>query len=168
MRLVILGAGGYGRTVADVAEQLGSYDEVCFLDDSSTDAIGLCAEYERFVDKNTEFYPAFGNNTLRVEWLRKLISNGCAVATIIHPKTYVSPKATVRSGAVILPGAVVNTNTCIGVGCIINCCAIVDHDCVLNDGVHICLGAIVKAENCVPAFEKVEAGQVVDNRTYPF
>lgn len=60
-----------------------------------------------------------------------------------------------------------NTNTEVGLGCIVNCGAIVDHDCVLNDGVHVCLGAIVKAENRVPAFEKVEAGQVIANRTYP-
>lgn len=167
MRLMILGAGGYGRTVADVARQLGCYEQVLFLDDAAEDAVGPCGAYENYADEGTCFYPAFGNNTLRVQWLRKLTAGGCRVPTIIHPRAYVSPTAEVCDGAVILPGAVVNTNTRVGFGCIVNCGAIVDHDCVLEQGVHICLGAIVKAENRIPAFEKVEAGFVIQNRMYP-
>ena len=47
MRLIILGAGGYGRTVADVAAQTGDYDEIRFLDDNSqtADVIGKCADF---------------------------------------------------------------------------------------------------------------------------
>lgn len=37
MKLIILGAGGYGRTVADIARQSGKYTEVYFLDDNATD-----------------------------------------------------------------------------------------------------------------------------------
>ena len=53
------------------------------------------------------------------------------------------------------------------VGNIINCGAIVDHGCVLEEGAHVCLGAIVKAENRVPRCMKIEAGEIVANRTYP-
>lgn len=45
--------------------------------------------------------------------------------------------------------------------------SIIDHSCVIEDGVHICLGAIVKAENRIPRCMKVEAGVVIENRTYP-
>ena len=34
MKLVIIGAGGYGQTVCDVAEQSGKYEEIVFLDDN--------------------------------------------------------------------------------------------------------------------------------------
>ena len=66
MRLIILGAGGYGRTVADIAAQTGQFDEISFLDDNSTtrDVIGKCAEFERFYEGQTAFYPAFGNNEM--------------------------------------------------------------------------------------------------------
>ena len=167
MRLVILGAGGYGRNIADLAEQSGRYDAICFLDDGDTNAAGKCAEFQRFFDENTEFYAAFGNNALRMDWLNKFNDCGCAVATIVHPAAYVSPKATVGRGVAILPGAIVNTGTVIGDGCIINCGCIVDHDCVISEGVHVSPGAIVKAENRIPALEKIEAGQVIANRTYP-
>ena len=72
-----------------------------------------------------------------------------------------------ESGTVILPHAIVNTNCVIKAGCIVNCGAIVDHGCVLEEGVHICVGAIVKAENHIPRCMKIEAGEVVQNRTYP-
>ncbi len=39
--------------------------------------------------------------------------------------------------------------------------------CVVEEGAHICLGAIVKAENQIPKCMKVEAGTVIENRTYP-
>lgn len=112
-------------------------------------------------------YPAFGNNEARINWLHRLAEAGCDVPTIIHPTAYVSPTAQVMPGAVILPHAIVNTGCEIKAGCIVNCGAIVDHGCVLEEGVHVCLGAIVKAENRIPYCMKIEAGEVVQNRTYP-
>ena len=169
MHLIILGAGGYGRTVADVAGQAGEYSEILFLDDNSAapDVRGKCEEFERFRDAQIAFYPAFGNNEGRMMWLRRLQEAGCAVPTIIHPTAYVSPTAQVEPGTVILPHAIVNTNCVIKTGCIVNCGAIVDHGCVLEEGVHICLGAIVKAENRIPRCMKIEAGEVVKNRAWP-
>ena len=167
MRLIILGAGGYGRTVADIAAQLG-YD-VVFLDDNShaDDVLGKCEDFERFREENAFFYPAFGNNEGRLNWLHRLIAAGCQIPTLIHSTAYVSPTAKVEPGAAILPHAIVNANCVVKAGCIVNCGAIVDHGCVLEEGVHVCLGAIIKAENRIPRCMKVEAGAVVQNRTYP-
>ena len=168
MRLIILGAGGYGRTVADVAAQTGEYSKILFLDDNSVapDVIGKCAEFERFRDGQTAFYPAFGNNESRLKWLYRLRDVCCVIPTIIHPTAYVSPTAQIEPGAAILPHAVVNTNCVVKAGCIVNCGAIVDHGCVLEEGVHICVGAIVKAENRIPGKMKVEAGVVIERNTY--
>lgn len=169
MRLIILGAGGYGRTIADVAAQTGAYEMISFLDDNSQaeDVIGKCLDFSAHADENTIFYPAFGNNEGRVSWLKRLSENGCKVATIIHPTAYVSPTVRIAGGVMILPHAIVNTGCELKTGCIINCGSIVDHGCVLEEGVHVCLGAIVKAENRIPRCMKIEAGEIVANRTYP-
>jgi len=164
MKLIILGAGGYGQTIADVAEQL-SY-EVSFLDDNSEKAIDSCANFAHYIGDNTCFYPAFGNNEVRVAWLENLTEAGCDIPTIIHPTAYVTPKAEVLRGTAILPGAIVNTGCIIKSGCIINSGAVIDHGCTLEEGVHVCLGAIVKAENHLPRCMKVEAGTVIGNREY--
>ncbi len=126
MKLIILGAGGYGQTVENIAEQLGY--EVSFLDDNSDKtmdtlykAMDTCANFERYIAEDASFYPAFGNNEVRAAWLEKLIKVGCNIPTIIYPTAYVSPKAKVLPGTAVLPGAVVNTGCIIKSGCIINC-----------------------------------------------
>ena len=169
MRLIILGAGGFGRTVADVAAQTGAYDAILFLDDNSRaeDVIGKCMDFSAFADENTIFYPAFGNNEGRVLWMNRLRENGCKVVTIVHPTAYISPTVHMAEGVAVLPHAIVNTGCEVKAGCIINCGSIVDHGCVLEEGVHVSLGAIVKAENRIPNCMKIEAGEIVANRTYP-
>lgn len=167
MKLLILGAGGYGQTVADVASQLNNFDEIAFLDDKSTGkkVLGICSDYTKYKEWN--IYPAFGNNSIRFEWIEKLQKENISVPSIIHPTAYVSPSVKLGMGNVVLPNAIINTNCVIGNGCIINCGSIIDHGCVIEDGVHICLGAIVKAENRIKKCDKIEAGEVIQARTLP-
>ena len=157
-RLVILGAGGYGRTVKDIAEQLG-YSTIILDDADSAHPLSIFSSY---IDENTYFIPAFGNNAFRMEWINRIEESGGQLATLTHPTAYVSPTAAIKPGTVILPHAIVNTDVVMGKGCIINLGAIVDHGCILEEGVHICLGAIVKGENRVEKCSKIEAGEVVE------
>lgn len=73
---------------------------------------------------------------------------------------YVSPRASVDEGVLILPHAIVNTDVTIERGFIINLGAMMDHGCVVEEVVYICLGAIVKAENRVEALSQIEAGEI--------
>ena len=159
--LVILGAGGYGNTVADIALQLG-YD-IVQLDDADT--AHPLNSFARYIGDGVSFIPAFGNNAFRLEWIDRLKAAGAEIATLIHQTAYVSPKASIAEGVVILPHAIVNTD--VTIERIINLGAMVDHGCVVEEGVHICLGAIVKAENRVEALSKIEAGEVIEARVWP-
>lgn len=162
-QLVILGSGGYGHTVADVAEQLGY--NILFLDDSLPDH--PLSSFVDFIGEGVEFIPAFGNNAFRLEWINRIEESGGQLATLIHPTAYVSPTAAINPGTVILPHVIVNTDVVINRGCIINLGAILDHGCIIEEGVHICLGAIVKGENHLPHCIKIEAGEVVERGQYP-
>ena len=168
-KLLILGAGGYGKTAADIARQSGNYDRIGFLDDNAHGPyiLGRCEEFRMFSGENVDMYPAFGNNEVRMNWLTQLEEAGIHVPVLVHSTAYVSPTVKLKTGTVVLPKAVVNTDCQVEKGCIVNCGAIVDHDCILEEGVHICPGAIVKAENRIPAGSKIEAGQVIENRTFP-
>lgn len=169
MRLIIIGAGGFGQTVADLARQSGEYEGVYFLDDMKTGetVLGKCGDFARFHDGNTCMIAALGNNPVRLDWVHRFEQAGIPVATIIHPRAYISPTARVDAGTVVLPHAVVNTDCHVQKGCIINCGAMIDHGCMIEEGTHVCLGAIIKAENRIARLSKVEAGQVIENRTYP-
>ena len=167
-RLVILGAGGLAKTLADLVTQTKQYTEIIFLDDnpSAQNIKGACADYLKFKDGNTVMFPAFGNNEIRLKWLDILTEAGIKIPSFIHPSAYVSPTAKLGIGTVVLPKAVINTNCRFERGCIMNCAAVLDHDCILEEGIHLSVGALVKAENHLPAKMKVEAGEVIFNRTY--
>lgn len=159
MKLVILGSGGYGNTVLDIAEQLG-YEIVAILDDK--DEKHPLSSYKEYINDDTEFIVAFGNNEFRLSWYEKIFNDGGKLAILIHPSAYVSPKTDIGKGSVILPKAIVNTGTKVGVGCIINLGAIVDHDCIIENGVHICVGTIVKGNNVISKCTKIEAGEIIE------
>lgn len=168
-KLLILGAGGYGKTVADVAHQLGCYSKIAFLDDtkSGADILGTCEEFGMFCDESTDIYPAFGNNEIRMAWIERLMQEEIPVPTIVHPTAYVSPRAKLGMGTVVLPKAVVNTGVSVEEGCLINIGVLIDHDCIIEKGAHLCAGVIVKAENRIAAGAKLESGEVILARTYP-
>ena len=167
-KLVILGFGGYGRTIEDVVLSAQLFDEVVFLDDNARHkkVKGALADFSKFAGDDVWFYPAFGNNNLRVEWMNMIVNSGAQVATIIHPQAYVSKNAVIEKGTAVLPQAVVNTGSIVRSGCIVNFGAVVAHDVVIEKGVHLCINCAVKANNRISPFAKVEAGQVIQNNTY--
>lgn len=186
MRLIIIGAGGHGQAVGEMALKLNKYlttdgnENIIFLDDRYKDVkdkkqiygavhytiSGMCSDFKKYVDNNTEFYPAFGENKTRLKWKEEICCAGGKLATIIHPSAYIAKSVIIKSGTVIFPYAMVNTGCIIGSACIINMGAIVDHGCVLNDACHINAGAIVMAENTVPKYTKVDSGEVIKSRKW--
>lgn len=160
-KLIILGSGGYGRTVYDVAEQLGY--SITVLDDSDNEH--PLDSFSLYIKNDVEFIPAFGNNEFRLSWLERIEKAGGKPATLVHPSAYISPRAHVSEGCVVLPGAILNTGTRIGKGCIINLGATVDHDVIIEDGVHLCIRRIIKGENRISRCEKIEAGEIIERAT---
>ena len=172
MKLIILGAGGHGATVADLAKQTNKYDEVIMLDDSMQSSYGLkvfgkCEDYTKYKNEDVEIYPAFGNNEARLNWENKLQSEGFKLATIISDRAYVSPTAKIAEGCVVMPLAVVNTNVVIEKACIVNVSTIVDHGTIIKEGCHIAPGAVVKAENRIPSKMIINSEQIIDVRQFP-
>lgn len=162
--LIILGAGGYGRTAAETARAMGVFGRVAFLDDgcTGTDILGPCTDYIRFAGEFRWAYPAFGANALRAAWLEKLAAAGYSLPALVHPRAYVSPTADIRPGAVVLALAAVGACAVVEQGAIVNMGAIADHDCVVDACAHLAPGAIVKAGNTVPAQMKIESGTVLE------
>ena len=158
--LLILGAGGHGKVVKEIAEALG-YTKIAFLDDNSTEAVGRIADSKAFVEEYHEAFVGIGNNRFRGELLARLEKEGYDISVLVHPTAYISKSAVIGKGTVVEPMAIVNANSKIGIGCIISVGSIVDHDVVLEDCVHVNAGAICKAGSIVAKETRVDAGQVV-------
>lgn len=145
--LIIIGAGGHGRVVADCAQSLGCYTNINFLDDCFTERkhnhswsiVGPIADWPKYQD-NADFIVAFGNNALRASLLQQLIAAQANVTTLIHPSAAVSKHATIARGVVIFANAVINIGARIDEGCIINTGATIDHDCHIHAYCHISPG----------------------------
>lgn len=165
MKLLILGAGGHGQVVGEIAEATNLYADIKFLDDTSQapNVIGKLEDYQAFADQFEHAIVALGNNSLRLEWLDKLVKVGYRIPVLSHPTAYISPSANLLLGTVVEAKAVVNTKAVVHKGSIIDVGAIVDHDATIEEGCHIDCGAIIKAYVRVEGGTKVEAGVVVRN-----
>lgn len=158
--LLIIGAGGHGQVVKEVAEALG-YDKIAFLDDNSAEAIGKIADSKSFVQEYQAAFVGIGNNKFRNELLQRLEQEGYVIPVLLHPTAYISKTTIIGKGTVVEPKAIVNANSRVGLGCIISVGAIVDHDVVLEACVHVNAGAICKAGSRIEAFTKVDAGEII-------
>lgn len=158
--LLIIGAGGHGKVVKEIAEEIG-YTNIAFLDDNSLEAIGKIEDSKCFLRKFQKAFVAIGNNKFRGELLNRLEQEGFEIPVLIHPSAYISKSSIIEKGTIIEPNAVVNANSKIGRGCIISVGSIVDHDVILEYCVHVNAGVICKAGSVVTKEIKLEAGQVV-------
>ncbi len=149
--LLILGAGGHGKVVADVAQACG-YVVAGFVDNDPSltgkavagiDVLGPISRLERIAADvgARQVAVAFGDNRVRLEHAREARRAGLALATLVHPTASVAASAKLGDGTVVCRGASVCVESTAGVACLINTNAVVDHECVLGDAVHVCPAA---------------------------
>lgn len=156
--LLIIGAGGHGQVVKEIAQDLG-YERIDFIDDYNSQAIGKIKDLENFKEYRNAFV-GIGNDKLRNKLIDLLERLGYQVPVLIHPTAYISRSASIEAGTVVEPQAIVNANTKIKKGSIVSVGAIIDHDVTLGKCVHINAGAIVEAGGKAKDFEKIGAGNV--------
>lgn len=130
--LIIIGAGGHAKSVADAA--LSSGHSIAYFVSENTEEGDTLLDHPVHAaitkEENHTFVIAVGDNHTRkniASELKQTYPNATFPA-IIHPTAYVSPHALIDEGSVILAQANVGPNSTIGAFCIINSAASVDHD----------------------------------------
>lgn len=173
--LIIVGASGHGKVIADIAIKTEKYDEIVFLDDNPKikEIMGfrvicpiVCDEAlfkEWLGEGGIEVIIAIGNSKIRMEKQNLFESAGMKLATLLHPRAVIGMDVKIGSGSVVMANAVINSGTVIGRGCIINTAATVDHDNNIKDFVHISVGAHLAGTVCVESHTWIGAGAVVSN-----
>lgn len=84
---------------------------------------------------------AIGDNQARRRLWEKLKKLGYELACAIHPSAQIAGDVSIGPGTVIMANTAINSGTEVGVNAIINTGATIDHDCVIEDYVHISPGA---------------------------
>lgn len=150
--LALCGAGGHALVVKELIELLGEFRVALIMVDRQyhasirTEFSGIPlhtpGDWNALRDQGIRHAAlGIGNNAARDRLLAELVSAGFELPPLVHPTAFVSPSAQIGAGTTVLAGAVVGTKAILGKANIVNTSASVDHDCFLEDSVHIAPGA---------------------------
>ena len=173
-RLLIIGAGGHGKVIADIAIRMNKWKSIAFLDDDhfsetciGLEVIGKIADAINYKEE-ADFFVAIGNNFTREKVQEWLLIEGLSVAKLIHPSAVIGTDIEIGVGTAVMAGVVINSASIIGKGCIINTSSSLDHDNIIEDYVHISPGANLAGTIRVGKGSWIGIGSVVSNNVNIF
>lgn len=164
--LLVLGAGGHGKAVAEAALLSGEWQRIAFADDRWPQ-LGTCfgwpvlatvAGLPTVAGQVDAAIAAVGNNAVRAQWLQAIRSSGIPLATVIHPRACVSASAQLGEGVAIMSLAMVGVDARIGEGALVNANATVDHDAYLGPFAHLGVGVQLAGGVHIGAHAWLQAG----------
>ena len=165
--LIIIGSGGHGKVVADIASKIGIYQHIAFLDDYLSikipgyELLGRTKEYQKWKDRY-EFVIAIGNSSIRSK-IQQEIEKEVFVTTLVHPNAVIGESVTLGKGTVVMANAVVNSGTIIEEGVIVNTGSTIDHDCKIGSFVHIAPGCHISGTVYIGAKSWIGVGSCIVN-----
>lgn len=172
--ILIYGAGGHAKVVADLA-RLCKIDIAGFIDDTNTNREGqqFCGsriynDVERARYKSSDpdlgVIVAVGDCEARGRITAKLVEHNFKLLSLIHPAATVAQPAQISPGTVVMAGVIINADVLVGRNVIVNTGAIIEHDCVIEDGVHICPGVRLGGGVKVGSETWIGIGAIVKDR----
>lgn len=168
--VVIIGAGGHAKVIADIIKKSG--DEIIgFLDDKIENGTIILENYKVIGDlnnrfamavtkKDVEFIIAIGDNKKREEISH---SPNLKFYTLIHPSAQIGLDVRIEEGTVVMANVCINSSARIGKHCIINTGAIIEHDNIIEDYVHISPNATLGGTVKIGESTHVGIGSIVKN-----
>ena len=163
-RLIIIGASGHGKVVADIAV-LNGYKDIVFLDNDP--ALKECAGYPVLgpdtmtSELDGDIFIAVGKANVR----KKLMSRDSErkFPVLVHPSAVTANGVEIGEGSVVMAGAVINPGVKHGKGCIVNTSSSIDHDCTIGEFCHISVGAHLSGTVKIGDNVWIGTGAVVSN-----
>lgn len=176
--IVIIGAGGFGREVAwlieDINRKKRKWNIMGFIDEDESihgerlngyEVLGGLDKLEEFEDVYLAI--AIGNSKVREKIVRKIAKFNFKQATLIHPNVLMDKRTnTIGKGCIICASNIITVNVTIGNYVIINLDSTVGHDTVLKDFVTIYPS--VNVSGCCIIGKCVELGtgtQIIQGKT---
>ncbi len=152
-KVIIIGAGGHAKVVADIVRKSGD-TVVGFLDDDATKQgndffgakiLGSTTDYAKYTEE-CAFVIGIGNNSVRMRLSNEMV---CRWYTAIHPSVHLAEGVQIGEGSVVAADAVINPDATIGRHSIVNTGAVVEHDAKIGDFTHLCPHSMVCGSTCV-------------------
>ena len=131
--MYLYGASGHAKVIIDTLIASGVKIEELFDDDLSINEL-MNIPVKHDWNRESPVIISIGNNLSRKQIAEKL---QCSFGTAVHPSAVVSPSAIIGEGSVLMQSAIVQSCARIGRHCILNTGASIDHECVIEDYVHV-------------------------------
>jgi sugar O-acyltransferase (sialic acid O-acetyltransferase NeuD family) len=150
-KLILVGAGGYAKSVMDSIDYY-NYQVAGFIDEfsKSTEHLGypiLARSLDELENKNKYVYfVAIGNNERRKIWYERLKSRKLRMINVVDRSAIVSPKAKLGTACFIGKFAVINSKAVVGNNCVINTRALVEHGCKVANHVNLSTNTVINGD----------------------
>lgn len=173
MKVVIIGAGGHAKVVADIVLRSPSVTLAGFVDDNvptgtkvlSGRVLGPVEVLEQLVETDmiTAAIVGVGDNAQRQRLVEQVTYRTPTLTWInaIHSSVVIGDDVTIGDGVALLAGAVVQPGARVGNHTILNTRAALDHDSTLGDFASLGPGAMTGGTSSVGARSFVGMGGVV-------
>lgn len=155
--MYLYGASGHAKVIIDIL-RANQIEINGLVDDNPNvqELLGISVLHQS--NGLSPFIVSIGNNQIRKTIAEQLKTS---FGKAIHPSAIISPNSLIDEGTVVMQGAIVQSCATIGKHCIINTGASVDHECVIEDYVHISPHATLCGNVHVGEGSWVAAGSVV-------
>ena len=144
--IVIIGAGGFGKEVAWLIEQINkkspTWNLLGFVDDylsigSMINGFEVLGPIEYLKDKSLDVVCSISDSATRKKIMESLAQSELKFATLIHPLVELSTTVDIGEGSIICEGARFTVNVKIGKHVIIYHNDVICHDVVIEDYVSL-------------------------------
>ena len=136
--VMILGAGGHARVLADVLRLQGS--RLVGMTSNDDDVLG------RYSPEEIDLVNGVGSIGVplkRRELFERFKSRGYRFTSVIHPSAILGSDVSLGEGVQIMAGVIIQPGTALGDNTLLNTRVSVDHDCVIGSHVHLAPGVIL-------------------------
>ena len=167
-KLLLVGAGGFGRVVSELARQ--SYD-CAFVDDGAPvgapicgiPVVGTVADLPELRRDYARLVVVIGNNEFRAQLYRRAAALGYEFPNLIAPSAYISPYASLGWGCVVLNNALVQNGAAVGNGVLINPGVEIHQDGTVGDFCLIYTKSVVRTGAAVGRCARIGSNVTVCN-----
>ena len=143
----------------EIAESMGCFEEISFVDNDREGAIGKLEQVETFYPEYNCAIAACDDGTKRLEWNKKL-ETLYNIPVLFHMDSTISPSANLMSGCIVEPRAVVGCGNTIGQATVIGANTVVEPYSFIGDSCTLKSGTIVKSTSVLEMGTKTEQGTV--------
>ena len=180
--LIIVGAGGFGRELAQIIEDINqaekTWNVLGYIDDNPDALEGYPTDY-RIIGTITEWEPspaesfvcAIADPDTKEKVTNLLKSKGAVFASIVHPKATIGKFNRIGEGFIAYPNAVVTSNVTIG-DFVVLLSSGIGHDSIIGDYTTICAfsditgGCHIGSHVWMGTHSTVIPGRTIGNHVY--